>query len=420
MNKYIKLGIIIILGFFAVFVLWGLIAPINSAAVTQGSIVLDSDSKIIQHLEGGIINKILIKEGDLVKKDDDLIILSKTAVQANLDLLENQLRAGTANETRLNTELAEKDNLFFKSDILKDKTNPDIIKIIETQQNLFKLKKQAISGKIDILNKQIEQLNEQIQGFQAQKYSAQKQLKLVNKEEKIVAELIKSGNETIIRLTSLQRQAVELKGNIGEFTASIARANESINQVKLEIINLKNDMQNENIAQLHEAQITINDLKEKIIAAKDILNRLIIKAPQTGIVTDLKFHTQGGVIPPGSEIMTIVPQDDELIIEANLNPQDIDVVHPGLTAKIRLLAYRSRYTPLLTGEVIHVSPDKFTDKIRGFTYYIVRIKVKDNNKTIELYPGMPAEVLIVTGKRTFFSYLIDPIKKTFRRSFRED
>jgi HlyD family secretion protein len=420
-NNPIIWGVSLLALFILSFCMWGSFAQINSAAVTHGTVALDSNRKIIQHLEGGIIKQILVKDGDFVEKGQLLIELRNTLSKANLDLFEKQLTTYIANKTRLLAEQQNKNILTFENiNINKEETKI----IIANQKELFFSRKKTLSGKIDILNKKIEQLNEQINELEIKNQSIKKQLLLIQEEKEIVTNLVLAGNETKPKLLVLQRQEIEFKSTFEEINSNITRLNKAINQTKLEITNLKNEQQNQIAEQLFETQTNIHNLKERIISAKDILNRCKIKSPKSGIIINLKFHTKGGVIPPASEIMTIIPQDDNLIIETNLMPQDIDIVHKGLTAKIRLLAYRSRYTPLVTGKVIYVSPDKITDPMTRMVYYSLRVKINTeelaNLKNIELYPGMPAEVLIVTGSRTFFTYLFDPIKKTFRKAFRED
>lgn len=425
----IKYGMILIGIVCGVFGIWACFAPINSAAVTQGTVVLNDYRKIIQHLEGGIIASINVKEGEFVQQGQMLLMLDKIAADAHQQLLRKQLCAYIANESRLFAEQQNKQELILYDPLLRDVHNPEIKKIIETEQHLFRSHTQTAQYHVDILNNQIEQLESQIRGLTAQKEASEQQVTLLGKEVKVVARLVEKGHETQPRLFALQRNVEELKGNIENFVSTIAKANQSINQAKLEILNFQSDRQKEIATELQETQIKINDLREQMLAANDVMNRLVVRSPYSGVVTDLKFYTKGGVIPPHSEIMTIVPQNDELIIESKLNPQDIDVVHVGLAANVRLLAYKSRYTPLLTGKVIHVSPDKLVDPVSHAPYYLVRVKVdniKNNNvcivknKKFELYPGMPAEVLIITGNRTFVSYMLDPIKKTLRRSLRED
>ncbi|MCP3660458.1 MAG: HlyD family type I secretion periplasmic adaptor subunit [Bacteroidetes bacterium] len=422
-------GLVITFSFLAVFLLWGLLAPINSVAVTEGTIVLTSNTKIIQHLEGGIIKDILIKEGDFVDKGQKLIILDEISSNANLELLANQLRAEIATETRLLAEQNGLNSLKFGTEIFKNKNDLESKKIITTQTNLFNSNLASRTHRINILNQRISQFHEQIIGLEAQKKAAKDQLILLEKEKKIVDIMVHNGQEVQSRLLSLSRQIAETKEYIGSFISKISETKQEISQVELEILDFQTETQKEIALELSETEVQINDLRSRIIAAEDNLDRQVIKAEYAGIVTDLKFFAIGGTIPPHTDIMTVVPQNEKLIVETRLKPQDIDVVHLGLKTQVRLSAFKTRHTPLLTGEVIHVAAYKLIDPVDRLAYYVVRVKVdyldKNNkyvfkNKELQLYPGMPAEVLIVTGKRTFIAYLLDPIKQTFRRSFKED
>jgi HlyD family secretion protein/epimerase transport system membrane fusion protein len=216
----------------------------------------------------------------------------------------------------------------------------------------------------------------------------------------------------------------ELIGNYGEYLANIAKVKQAITESEFQILNLKTQSNNDVIKELQEIQTKIADLEERARATKDVLRRTIITAPQDGIVNGLKYHTQGGVISPGGEIMDLIPQDDELIVEIKVNPQDIDVVLKGLPARVILSAYRAKVVPPLEGKVINVSADSFTDQQNGASYFLARIRInKDELKQLEkvrLYPGMPTEAYIITGSRTFFQYLFDPITVSMRRALREE
>jgi HlyD family secretion protein len=420
----IKVGIIFIYIFVFVFFLWGFLAKIDSASVSQGNVILDSNQKIIQHLEGGIIEKIFVKEGDFVKKGQALIALNKISADSNLNILSGELMAEKTNENRLVSEIEGKNFINrYKNTDYKN------IEIIETQKKFFESRQMDLNNKINICENQIEQLKEEIKGLEIQKKSTEEQLFLFKKELETVEILVSEGYETETRFLNIKRSIEELNGNIGKYFSEIAKAKQSISKLKLEIFNIKNERKNEILNELKETQKKIIDLDSKITNAKDILDRVIIRTEHDGIVSDMKFYTIGGVIPPHTDIMTIIPQNDDLIIESKISPQDIDNVNIGLKAKVNISAYKSRYVPALFGEVIYVAPDKITDPATKMSYYIIKIKIDHTDirnkkiiedKNIKLYPGMPVEVFVITGKRTFFQYLFDPILKTFRRGFREE
>lgn len=417
-------GLLLITLFLIFFSIWASIAPIDSAAIAQGTVSLDSNAKTIQHFEGGIIEEILVKNGDRVEANQALITLSETAAKASLELLENQLRSSIAQEARLLAERDQKNSIRFSYPLLDTEQYPVAKKVIDGERQLFTSRQENMLNQINIMNNRIEQLKEQISGIESQSVATHKQLLLLQEEETSVKTLVQQGQETRPRLLELQRHIFSLQGQKGQFYSEMAQTKQAIGESQLQILTLKNNFLNEVIDELQTVRLNINDLKKRIIAAEDILNRLQILAPQSGIVTGLKYHTVGGVIAPGTEILTIIPQNDRLIIEAQLLPTDIDVVHPGQSAKIRLSAFKARTTPTLNGEVIYVSPDRFIDPSTGMPYYIVRVVIKEselkNLDHIELYPGMPAQVLIVSGARTFFKYFLDPLQQNFRRTFKEE
>lgn len=409
---------------FGIFGTWATFAPLDSAAIAQGSVILDSSKKTIQHLEGGIISEILVREGSVVEKDQPLIRLSETAARASRDLVHGQLLAFKAAEGRLIAERDGKDILEFDSSLDEFDDNPDKEKILDAQQQLFKSRKKAYSGKIDILNQRVAQFNDEIKGLSAQAESVRNQRKLIGEEIEVVNKLLEQRNAVRPRLLALQRKAEELDGNRGEYLARVAKAKQHITETKLEIIQIKNTLLNEVAAELRDTQAQIADLEERLRASSDVLERIVVVAPQSGIVNNLQYHTVGGVVSPGAPILDIIPQDDRLVIEAQVKPQDIDIVHEGLTARVRLTAFKTRRVPVLEGQVINVSADRLVDQNTGIAFYLARVVIEDDQfeqleEEIELYPGMPADVMIQTGSSTFLRYLISPITDSFRKAFRE-
>lgn len=421
----IRVGVWMILVVFIGFGSWAALAPLNSAAIAQGVVVVDSNRKTIQHLEGGIIEEIMVHEGMQVQAGQPLVRLSETAAKARLDLLQNQYVAAKATQLRLRAERDQQAQFALEPAEFTEVKVDDAEKheIIETQQRLFEARRLAVNGQIDVLRQRIAQLKEEINGLEAQEESTRSQSRLIAEEVATVKTLVEQKNAKKSRLLELQRTAAALEGKRGEYLAMIARARQTITESELEIINVHNNFLNDVAKQLQEVQVQLGDLKERIRASSDIFDRLVIVAPQSGVVTGLKFHTKGGVVAPGDNLMDIVPQDDKQIIEAKISTQDIDVVRPGLPARVRLTAYKVRNVPPVEGTVKVVSADKFTNERTGESYYLGRIEVDqaslDSMPDVQLYPGMPAEVLIVTGERTLLSYLMSPITNSVNRSFRE-
>lgn len=427
--KPIKFGLIILGSFLTIFLIWGVLAPIDSASIASGKVVLDFNKKTIQHLEGGIIEEILVKEGQKVVTNQPLIYLNDIQSRSQNEMFKKQLITSIAMKIRL---LAQRDNLLqadFSPILAEFKENnefdQEIEQIILTQQNLFKTNQDTKQSKIDILNKRIDQFKEEIGGIEAQKKATNQELKVLYQQQEMLQKLVKNNNYPLNKFLEIKKQIATSEGKKGELEALSAKVKQSISETELEIINLENENLKEILAQVQEIEVKISDLTEQLISVKDVLKRTIIKSPNSGTVTDLKYHTVGAVIAPAAEIMYIVPDDDELIIEAQINPQDINNVKAGLNAKIQLTAFKGRKMPKLDGKVLSVSADLLLDEISRQHYFLARIKIDEKEikklkSGVNLYPGMPAQVFVVTGSRSFFKYLFDPITDSAYKAFREE
>ncbi len=360
-------------------------------------------------------------EGEKVKAGQPLIKLDPTSAKANLDLLKKEAEALQIKKARLEAEAGGLKQPIFN---ITSDYNAYFTEIIKGEKKLFAIRKKSLADKIKSLNKKIIQLKQQIIGFKFQKKSAAEQILLIEDEMNSVEKLFKKKMISKSKLIALKKEIAKLKGDKGEYIANIAKTEQGINEIKLEKINLKNQKENEITDQLQNTRKKIADIQEKIIAAQDTLNRTAIIAPQAGIITGLNFHTKGGVIPAGADITNIVPQDDELIIEAKIDPKNIDVVYAGLKARVRLLAYKTKNIPTLSGTVKNISADSFTDKFTGAAYFLAKIKINQKElsrlKEVKLYPGMPGECYIILGSRTFIQYFLSPIADTMRKSFKEN
>lgn len=411
---------IFIFGFIGI---WSAIAPLASAAIAPGKVILSGSKKTIQHLEGGIVERIYVREGQAVEANQPLVRLNETAAKARLDLFKKQYLAARAAEARLIAERDDLPTMKLPEEISEVQEDPEMQEIIYSQQRLLTSRRDSVQGKVNVLKQKVAQYEEEISGLEAQITSANRQIALLQEEIDAVAKLLKQGNAQKPRLLALQRHQAELKGKRGEYKARISRARQAIGEAELEIINTGNDFANKVATEMKETVEKIGDLQERLKASVDVMDRIIIAAPLAGIITDLQVHTIGGVIRPGEKIMDIVPID-ELVIEAKVSPQDIDVVTAGLDARVRLSAYKARSVPPIDATVIHVSPDRFDDRQTGESYYLARIEITEkelrDNGNLELLPGMPAEALIITGERTLLGYMMDPITDSFRKAFRED
>lgn len=456
-------GLWLVILVFGVFGLWSVLARIDSAAIAPGRVILDQNRKTISHLEGGIIDTIHTRVGAHVKTGDALLTLKEIRARAQVDLLQTQLDNSLAIEARLVAERDGKDTITFPDALLQQAESVPVVEaelaevagkleaeslagaerlklqeqqtallarlanarnveeILDNQRSIFKSRTENVRGQLDILQTRVAKSEQEIRGFQMQADSMDSQIRLLSEEIAVVAQLVEQGNATRPRLLQLKRQRAELQGRQGEYLALKAKAMESIDEAKLNMLNTESEYMNKVVEELKQAQQTVSETGEKITASADVLDRVVIRAPVDGIVNDMTVFTEGGVVKPGEKIMDIVPLSDEMTVEARVNPQDIDVVHNGLDARVRLTAFKARQVPPVMGEVTFVSGDQFTDERTGESYFVARIKIDESAlkelENVELSPGMPADVLIITGSRTFFAYLMDPITQSFDHSF---
>jgi HlyD family secretion protein len=433
----LSFGLIVILIFFGIGGVWSAIAPIDGAVHATGEVVVSSNRKIVQHLGGGIINKILVKESQSVKKDEPLVLLSDVNEKANLSIIKEKLLSFLATEARLIAIRGDVEIVEFSDDMKKLFDYEVVSKVIKNQIKLFNSQRKSILGKTDILQQRIKQLNDELMGLNSQLDAARKQYNLISEELETKKQLLESGHIGKPHILALEKQFAEIEGRVGHYRAAISQVQQKIGENELEIINIKNDYQERANAELKEVSTSISDLKERLMVAEDSLARTIIKSPQDGIVTDIKYHTEGGVIQSGMPIMSVVPSDDDLIIDAKIQTRNIEEILSaqkkdsnivsidgleGLKVKVRLSAYSARRLSLINGIVSYISPDALDDPRLG-RYYSVRVVIPKPElaqfKNVYLYPGMPAEVYIVTQSRTLLSFLFTPIMATIDRSFIE-
>lgn len=400
---------------------WAAMAPLQSAVLATGIVKVSSERKTVQHLEGGVVKDILVREGDKVAAGQVLIRLDDITAQARVDLLQGKLDRLKAALARLQAEQAGHDEITFPKELLSRSDDENVKLVIEGELEAFKARRDAFNGEIGVLEQRIRQYDQQIDGLKTQISSTRVQLSTIREEKDAVEVLYKKGVYEKPRYLSLKRSLAGLEGQIGAHQSSIAQVEERIGEVKLRIIDLSTQRREENNREVQRIQSDIFDNEERLRAALDTLNRLDVRSPQDGTVVGLSVHTIGGVIKAGNRILDIVPHDDVLVIEANVRPEDIDIVHEGLAADVRLTAFSRRTTPTLPGVVTRVSADSFMDQAAGIAYYRVRIEIDPEHiSDLELYPGMPAEVYLLTGERTALSYFIKPIEDSIRRGLLEE
>jgi HlyD family secretion protein/epimerase transport system membrane fusion protein len=418
-----RIGLLFVLVFLAGFVGWGTQVPLAGGAVAPGIISPDGDRKTVQHLEGGIISKLLVRDGDVVTPGQPIVVLEGVQPKANFDMLIAQQWTLLASRARLLAEQAGTSEVEFPTELLET-TEQRLKALVDGQRRLFADRLATHTSRKSVLRQRIEQLNEQVKGLQAQVDSANIQLGLIAEELVGKEELRRKEMITKPEVLKLRRTVAEIEGRRGEYAGAIARAKQQVGETELQILAADAERTDQVTTQLEQIRIELTTVTEKLNASADILKRTVITAPLGGTVLNMRFKTEGGVLKPADPILDIVPAEDMLVIDAKVSPIDIDVVYAGLAAKVQLLAYSSRSVPRVEGIVRSVSADRLIDEGTRQPYYLARVhvdreEIRRIGPQVMLVPGMPADVLIVTGQRTMAEYLFQPFLDAIWRSFRE-
>jgi len=418
----IGLGLIVV--FIGGFGSWAALAPLESAAIAIGEIIVEGNRRSVEHLEGGIVRELLVRDGTHVDSGDPLILLDDTQAMASMQLLRKRWQDNTALAARLTAEQADAKEIVFPEELLEQaKTDPHAASVIQTQENIFRSREATMESQMSMLSRRSAQFQEEIMGLEAEIAAIDEELVHIRAELRDVRSLVERGLTRRERLYSLQRQEASILGRRGRNMASIARARQSISENEIRVETLKTEARENAVRELRDVQAQLADIQERLLAAKDVLNRTTISAPMSGIVVNFQVHTEGEVISPGETLMQIVPEDEQLVVQARIDPIDIDVVKEDLPARVRLTALSARTTPELEAWVERVSADRLVDEQSGLVYYQARIRILadqiDRLEGAPLFPGMPVEVMIATGDTTLLDYLIQPISDLMRRGMTE-
>lgn len=423
LRRFILVGALVATVFFGVLISWMVFTRLATAAIASGEIDFDTDRRSIQHLEGGIVAEIAVSDGTKVAPGDVLLRLDRTQPEASYQQIKARYLALLATEARL---VAERDGLgaiqfpLLVADPSELGGEGDI-KLSE--ERLFATRKQNLAQQKAIIGQRVKQLEEEIRGLVDEIRSQDRQIELLNDESESMQSLVERKLVGKQQMLALQRETAELEGLRSRNRASIARAEQSISAEELRLIDIDTAHSAEILAQLRETQGDVIELHERLAAAEDVLSRTEIVAPIEGTIVGLNVSTVGGVIASRQPLMDIVPEDEELLIKARLEPKDIDVVRSGQRAFIRLTAYSQRNRQPLIGNVVSVSPDSLIDEASGLSYYLARIALPELAATdysdAQLYPGMQAEIMIQVGSRSPVDYLIQPIRESMNRALRE-
>ncbi len=427
----VRFALIVLATTLGIFVVWGGTAPLDSATIATGHVVLSGNRQIVQHYEGGVIEKILVNDGDEVVQGQDLVVLNPSNAKFGVEGTLSHLRTAIVSEQRLIAEERGDDKIDFSNELL-DRNDQEVQRLIANQQHLFETRRKLIEGRVNILNQQIVQKQEEIKVSESQLKTMLSQYAMSKERLAGIEALFAKGLVTKVQLFDERKTYQSIESELVRIKSIISAANQAIEENKINILNTEND----NIHRISEEYKTnhaaLLEYQAKYQAVLDTLERTIIKAPTAGIVTALQHHTVGGVVRSGDKILEIVPQTDDLIVEAYVQGQDINNIHVGTKVKVTLNPYKQRLVPRLDGEVTYVSADRVMsdrpiamgDRGPITEYYLARVKLDNEeiqrlNTEVKLYPGMPVTVYLIKGTRTFLQYLISPITDSFHKAFKE-
>ncbi|GHD12759.1 HlyD family type I secretion periplasmic adaptor subunit [Tianweitania populi] len=424
-RPFVLAGYVTVALAFGVFGTWASTAPLSSGVAAQGQVVVFSNRKVIQHLEGGIVQEIPVQEGDVVQPGDVLARLQPNQAQGNFDILSQRYNLLRATEARLQAESANLDKIEFPADLPLTDDKGDEPLYIRLQHNSFRDRLATKKGQIDILGARIDQLQNEIGGLDAQRESFSEQASSMVEEIRRMTRGQKGGVVATNQVAQLTRSRIEVEGNLGRIVAETAKVNQTIAETKLQILQINQEFVERASNELREVRDQLNETGERVKQARDILDRTVIRAPVRGMIQNIQIHTKSGVIRPAEPLMDLIPLDENLIINARVRPVDIDNVAIGNVAEVRLSSFSSRTTPVIFGTVHVLSQDVVQPEDgRSEPYYVARVQVAEQdvpaNVKGRLVPGMPADVIFVGPERTLVQYITKPMRDAFSKGMLEE
>lgn len=420
-----RLSAAVLFGFLGVLGLWAALVPIESAVIANGVVAVESKRKKVQHLEGGIVERVNVRDGDSVRAGQALAVLNQTESAAALGVLLSEQDAVLALEARLQAELAGAAAVTFPQALTERAATSSAKAAMDGQKNLFEQRRQSLETQVDVLKNRRAQYLEMASGLEAQLRAVESQTALIQQETEATEKLFDQGLSTLPRVLALKRAAKSLAGQRGELSATVAQNKLKAGEVDMQIAELKSERLDKISAEMRDAERRRFELADRVKAARGLLGRMTITAPADGVVVAATIHSSGQVVRAGETLMEIVPQDDGLIVEAQLNPDDADNVRAGVPARVRLIHFKDKFQPVVLGKVRSVSADRLVDARTGMPYYQAEIEVDGAAVAAvlgdeKLQPGLPAEVMINLGSRTALEYLLAPLNRRLQRAMREE
>jgi HlyD family secretion protein len=402
---------------------WAFRTELSGAVTASGSVVVDSNVKKVQHLSGGIVGQLLVREGDRVEAGDTVVRLDDTVLQAGLAIVTKGLDEMRARKARLASERDGTDEIVFPSDTIGRTPSSELAAAMESERKLFDLRRAARQGQKSQLRQRIAQLEDEARGYGALQAAKTEEIELIQRELGGVQSLWEKKLIPINRLTVLEREAARLKGELAQSIASSAQVRGKISEIELQIIQIDQELSSEVAKELREVDGKIGEFVERKVTAEDQLKRVELRAPQSGIVHQLGIHTIGGVVSPADPVMLIVPESDLLSVEARVSPQDIDQLYLGQPTTLRFSAFNQRTTPEIQGAISRISADVSPDQRTGQNFYTARVAISADQLArlgnVKVLPGMPAEIFARTYDRNVLSYFTKPLTDQIVRAFRE-
>ncbi len=417
-------GFVLVAATFGGFGTWAATAPLSAAVIAQGSFVATGENKIVQHFEGGIIKELLVHEGDLVTAGQTLLLLDETAAHAHAQQLQLRLVRLETIWARLNAEANGMDEYEPPSDVLAQLDNPEIVSILASQRKNFEAARDKLRNETELMQQNGAALEFRVAGRQSQIASMEEQLALLREDYRAMVDLQAKGIASLSSVRTISRSVADAEGDIARLRSEVQEAQAQIEKYRREIIQATDAVRQAALDEMQSVEAELDALREQTQQANNVLARTTISAPVAGIIVRMYYHTTGGVIESGKAIFEILPADVPLIVEAKVPRMQIDEVHKGESATVRLTALNQRTTPVLEGNVIYVSADTIADNTSASRdIYLARVSISPEQLArVEGFsptPGMPVEVLVQTRARTFLEYLVKPVADSMSRAFRE-
>lgn len=422
-SRIVTVGMLIILvGIFGVGG-WIALAPLHGAVIAAGEVKADTNRKTVQHLEGGIVKEIRVRDGDQVRAGQPLLLLEDVQVDATVEMLKQQLDAEYVRHARLLSERDGLDSIRLPEALQQRRDIPNLAETIRNEMGIFAARRSTLLGQIGLLQAQMAESKAELAGLEQQIAAETRAITLAEEELAINEALHAKKFVQNTRLIAIKRQLAQQEADRGEHVANESRVKQHVMDLELRMLELRNQYKQKAVDELEASASKVQELLERIRPYEDAKVRRMIVAPEDGVVVNLRIHTTGGVISPGEPVLDIVPQHSVLIVEGKAAISDIDDLRVGMDADIHLVAYRHRTTPLASGKLVYISADSLTSAEEKQPYYLIRVTVDqsslDRIGNVKLVPGMPADIYIRTHTRTALQYFLEPVTRAFLKSFRE-